>query len=108
MGEDIKNEKLIKLMKNILIITGYPESVYKQIKYVENKRNEYVHEFKFDIIEQSDRNLAKSISEKLLGYLILSDVKIKKLRDFGYILEYFNRADEIKKINRILDDFNSK
>ncbi|WP_323737618.1 hypothetical protein PXD04_11280 (plasmid) [Methanosphaera sp. ISO3-F5] len=108
MGEDIKNEKLIKLMKNILIITGYPESVYEQIKYVEKKRNEYVHEFKFDIIEQSDRNLAKSISEKILGYLILSNIKIKKLKDFGYILEYYNRDDEIKKINMILDDFNSK
>lgn len=103
---DVSDNKLIKLMKNILIISGYPKSVYEQIKYVKDKRNKYVHEFKFDIIEQSDRNLTKSISEKLLGYLILSDVKIKKIRDFGYILEYYNRKEEMKRINRLLKELN--
>lgn len=51
-------------------------------------------------------DLTKSISEKLLGYLILSDVKIKKIRDFGYILEYYNRKEEMKRINRLLKELN--
>ena len=36
----------------------------------------------------------------------INDVKIKKIRDFGYILEYYNRKEEMKRINRLLKELN--
>lgn len=39
-------------MKNILIISGYPKSVYEQIKYVKDKRNKYVHELNLILLSK--------------------------------------------------------
>ena len=104
MCNTMVDEKLLKLMKNILILAGHPNYVYNQLVYIYKKRNAYVHEFNPDIINESDRNLIKLVSDKLLGFIICYNDKITDFNDYGYILEYLNKKEEIVKIYNLLED----
>ena len=94
---DMNDNQLKKFMANILKGFNNFESMIDKIDVIYKKRNSLVHENKHGEITQYDRILVKTIAEELICFLIKYLDYVNDIREYGIILNYYNKNDDYKR-----------
>lgn len=95
------SDEVLKIMKNILDFTIKDKPfLAKRIRYLNKKRNRFVHLGEKNDINHDDKNLSKLISDSLIMFFIhsISYLRLKNMNEFKFTLK--NVKLEIKDIKR--------
>ena len=99
-GGKINDISLLNVLKKII----KEKHLKRMIDGLYKKRNNLVHEFRINYISQQDRNLAKSISESVVLFLIDPPTKINNVQELKILIDnIFLSKIELKKKILIMD-----
>lgn len=93
IGGDMNYDTLVKYMKKVLKYYNYPKYVQNRIVHIKNKRNDFIHD-NIDNFNQNDRNIIKTVTDNLIGFVIEHNKTVKNMGEYQIILDYFNQDTE--------------
>lgn len=112
---NLRDHELKKFIKKILITffeERYESFIKDRVDFLYRKRNALVHEGKLNLISEENRNLSKSIADRMLFFYIGHIELFNNLEDYKFFVQNIKKEESrLKKDNEILkliiDDRNS-